>query len=183
MATNKGIEESLNDAFVKNAPFQLPEGFKKFLVDIAPWASLLVGIISVLGAWSIYQWARVANAYVDLANQLSTYYGGTAISTNRWTIWIYISLVVLVVEAVIYFAAFSGLKNRKKQGWNLLYLGLWINVVYGLVGLFSDYGSAVGTLLSSIIGTVIGLYFLFQIRSYYLGGAAKKPAAAKTSTK
>jgi hypothetical protein len=183
MAANKGVEDSLNDVFVKNAPFQLPDGFKKFLVDVAPWASLIVGILYVLWAWSVFNWARVANAYVDLANQLSTYYGGSAITASRWTIWIYATLALAVVMAVLYLMAFPKLKVRSKSGWNLLYYAVWINVGYGLVSLFSDYGSGIGNFIFSLVGTAIGLYFLFQIRSSYSMSGGKKPNTTPTVNK
>ncbi len=75
---------------------------------------------------------------------------------------------------MIYIAAFPGTKARKKSGWDLLFYALLINVVYGIVVAFTDYGGF-GSLIGSLVGSAIGAYFLFQIRvSYSTGKAAKK---------
>ena len=59
----------------------------------------------------------------------------------------------------------TGLKARKKAGWNYLYWGALVNVAYALVSLFTLNGASgfVGALLSS----AIGLWLLFQVRSEY----------------
>lgn len=71
--------------------------------------------------------------------------------------------------------AFAPTKERKKSGWNLLFLALLVNVVYGLVVTFTDYGGP-SNFISVLISTVIGMYFLFQIREAYVA----KPAVAKS---
>ena len=78
-------------------------------------------------------------------------------------------------------AAFSGLKARKKSGWNLLYYALLLNLAYGIVMAFTNYGGF-SYLIGAVIGSAIGLYLLFQIRSSYLGGhkTADKADEAKS---
>lgn len=164
MAATTSIEKSLDDLFVKNAP-ALPAGGKKFLVDFAPWLSLIVGLLSLIAAYNIWHWAHVSNNLIDYANQISAAYGGTQIG-HRLTVTIWISMIVLVIQAVLYLGAFSGLKNRKKSGWNLVFYALLVNLVYGIVVLFTSYGG-VGNLIGSLIGFAIGAYFLFQIRASY----------------
>jgi hypothetical protein len=57
-----------------------------------------------------------------------------------------------------------------------MFYALLVNVAYGVVMLFTNYGG-IGTLLSTLIGSAIGLYLLFQIRSSYgLHPAHKKSA-------
>lgn len=164
MATTSSIEKGLNDLFVKNAP-ALPAGGKKFLVDFAPWLSLIVGLLSLLAAYNIWHWAHISNSLIDYANQISAAYGGTQIG-DRLTATIWISMVVLVIQAVLYLAAFPGLRNHKKAGWNLVFYALLVNVVYGVVVMFTSYGGF-GHLLGSLIGFAIGAYLLFQIRASY----------------
>jgi uncharacterized membrane protein HdeD (DUF308 family) len=81
----------------------------------------------------------------------------------------------MAAMAVVYIVAFPALRARKKSGWDLLFYAALLNIVYGFVTLFTDYGS-VGNLVGTIIGSAIGLYFLFQIRSLYL----KAPATSAT---
>jgi hypothetical protein len=167
------LETSLDDAYKKAPP--LPKGGKDFLVDALPWLSLLGGIVSLWAAWGLWHWARTVNALADYANNLSAAFGVDApVATNRLTVSVWLALIVMAVTALLYLAAFSLLKDRKKKGWDLLFYAALLNVVYGLVMLFTDYGG-LSTFIGYVIGTAIGLYFLFQVRSGYTG--AKVPSA------
>lgn len=170
----KPLEKSLDDFFVKKAP-PLPAGGKKFIVEYLPWINLILGVISLYTAWVLWHWAHFANTLVNYANSLSAAYGGPVVATNRMSIGIWLGIAVLAVEGLLYIAAFPGTRDRKKSGWNLLYYALLLNIVYGVVVLFTNYGG-VGNLVSAVIGSAIGLYFLFQIRSSYAGAAAAKKA-------
>jgi len=170
----ESLEKNLDDVFNKNAP-ALPAGAKKFIVTYLPYINLILGVLSLVAAWGLWNAAHTVNTLVDYANTLSATYGGEKISTNRLTFTVWLALGVLVVEALLYIAAFSGTKARKKSGWNLLYYALLINVVYGVIVLFTDYGG-VGSLIGSLIGSAIGAYFLFQIRGSYSAGKAKVSA-------
>lgn len=173
MSALKSLETSLEDIFVKKAP-ALPAGGKKALVEYLPWINLVVGLLSLWAAYALWQWAHVASRAIDYLNSISSLYGGQAVATNRMSVGIWLGLIVMAVQALLYLAAFPGLRDRKKSGWNLVFYALLVNVVYGVVVLFTDYGG-VGNLIGSAIGSAIGFYFLFQIRGSYSG--AKVPAA------
>lgn len=167
MSALSSLEKSLDDIFVKNAP-ALPDGGKKALVQWLPWINLVLGIVTLWSAYVIWHWAHLADKYIDFANSLSAAYGGPSVApVNRLSAMIWVSLIVLVVEAVIYIAAFPATRDRKKSGWNLMFYAILINIVYGIVVFFTSYGG-VTNLLGSIIGSAIGLYLLFQIRASYL---------------
>lgn len=168
------LENQLNGILGKQAP-ALPAGGKRFLVEYLPIINLVVGLISLYSAYVLWHWAHLANSLINYANSLSVAYGGPAVATNRMTIGLWLGLAVLVVEGLLYIAAFPGTKARKKSGWNLLYYALLLNVVYGVVVLFTDYGN-IGSLIWSLIGSAIGLWLLFQIRPSYsaAASAAKK---------
>lgn len=174
MSALQGLENSLDDLFVKQAP-ELPTNGKKALVQYLPWISLALGIISLWAVYVLWHWAHLANNLINYANSISAAYGGPAIANNRLSFGIWIGLAVLAVEAVLYILAYPGLRDRKKSGWNLLFYGLLINVVYGVVILFTSYGG-LGNLIWSLIGSAIGFYFLFQIRASYKGAKARKKA-------
>ncbi len=166
------LEDKLAELY-KGLP-QLPENGRKTLASWAPWLSLVFGVLSLLSAWWLYDWAGATNKLVDYANELSRAYGVTeAVSTSRFTVTVWLAIAVMAVEGVIYLLAFPKLKDRLKSGWDLLFLGALINVVYGVVVAFTNYGG-VSSLFGTLIGTAIGLYFLFQIRSHFTPKAKKK---------
>ena len=167
MGASLPLEKSLDDLFVKQAP-ALPDGGKKFIVQYLPWINLILGLISLYTAYVLWHWAHLANSLVNYANSVSAAFGGAPVAVNRLSIGLWIGIAVLAVEALLYIAAFPGTKARKKSGWNLLYYALLLNIVYGVVVLFTDYGG-VGNLVGAVIGSAIGLYLLFQIRSSYSG--------------
>lgn len=177
MAATSQLEDSLNDIFGKSAP-ALPEGGKKFLVDIAPWLSLIGGILSLWSAWTLWHWANVANSYVDYANRLSEAFGGTTVATSRLTLGIWLGIAVVIVQGVLLLMAFPKLRERAKKGWDLLFYSTLVGIVYGVVVMFTDYGNA-GSLVGALIGAAISFYLLFQIRGHYMPGA-KAPETKKS---
>jgi hypothetical protein len=176
MSALDSLEKSLDGVFGNKSPVKLPENGKKAIVQWLPWISVILGVLTLWSAYALYNWARVANDVVDYVNELSRLYGGSTVSASRWSIGIWVSLAVVVVTGVIYLAAYPGLKARKKTGWNLLFYAALLNLVYGLVLLFTDYGG-VGSFVGYLIGTVIGLWLLFQIRGAYSGAKATSSAA------
>jgi len=173
MSTLAKLETNLNDLFVKKAP-PLPDGGKKALVQYLPWINLFFGVLSLYAVWMLWHWAHFANQIISYTNSLNALYGGPTVSTNRMGFVVWLAMGVLLVEAVLYIMAFPATRDHKKSGWNLMFYAALVNVVYGVVVLFSNYGG-VGSLLGSLIGSAIGLYLLFQIRASYL----KQPAAHK----
>jgi len=167
MSSLQPLETALNDIFVKKAP-PLPTNGKKALVEYLPWINLVLGLLALYTVYVLWHWAHVANSLINYANSLNAAYGiPTVAATDRMGIGIWLGLVVLAVEALLYIAAFQATRDRKKSGWNLMFYALLVNIVYGLVIVFSSYGG-VGNLIGTLIGSAIGLYLLFQIRSSYL---------------
>jgi hypothetical protein len=163
------LEARLNDTFVKQAP-SLPREAKKALVQYLPWINLILGLVALFTVYALWRWAHPA-----LANSLINYGVGPG-TAGRLNFGIWFGLIVLAVEALLYIAAFPGTRDRKKAGWNLMFYALLVNAVYGVVILFSTYGT-IGNLISTLIGSAVGLYLLFQIRSSY-----GKQAAGKKTT-
>lgn len=159
------LEKTLDEYFVKKAPFQIPENGRKVLVAWVPWISLIFGIIGLLAAYGLWQSGHRVNELVDYVNSLSAAYGGETVS--NLSIAYYLAVVALVVQSALMIIAFPGLKAKSKaKGWSILLFATLLNFGYGLFVAFTNYGS-LSNLIGSIIGVVIGLYLLAQIRSYY----------------
>lgn len=170
------LETKLGDLY-KGLP-NIPDKYRKTLVDAMPWLSLVVGVLSLLAVLSIWRWVHVADQAANYVNSLSAIYGAGQVVTNSWSLMLWLGLIALLVQAVIYLAAFPGLRERKKKGWNLLFYGALLNITYGVIVLFTSYGGF-GQLLGSLIGSAIGLYLLYQVRSSYTGAMAGSPAKKK----
>lgn len=179
MSALGSLEKNLDDFFVRQAP-PLPPNAKKALVHYLPWINLILGILTLYSVYVIWHWAHLASNLINYANSISAVYGGPQITNNRLTIGIWLGLIVLAIEAVLYIAAFPATRSRKKSGWDLMFYAFLVNVAYGVIILFTDYGS-ISTLIWTIIGSGIGLYLLFQIRGSY--SSAKRRPAAKAGKK
>lgn len=172
------LEKLLEDVFVKQAP-PVSSNAKRALVQYLPWINLILGLLTLYAVYILWHWAHLVNNFIDYTNSLNATYGGPLITTNRLSFGVWLGLGVLAAEALLYLAAFPATRDRKKSGWDLLFYALLLNFVYGVVILFTDYGS-LGNLVWSTIGSGIGLYFLFQIRNSY---ARSKPKPAKTPSR
>lgn len=167
------LETWLDEVLHKKAPFQLPPNGKRGLAYALWWIALIAGLLQLWAAWMFWHAAHTINRLVDFANSLSSVYGTTPYSAPAVHLgfFFYLSLLVLVLDGVILLVAVSPLKAHRKSGWNWLFYSALINMVYGIFRIFSDYGGGIGSLIWALIGTVVGLYFLFQTREYFLPGA------------
>jgi predicted neutral ceramidase superfamily lipid hydrolase len=171
VSTINYLEKSLNEIFVGSGPALNPKT-KKLIVKYLPWISLFLGLLTLLTAYNIWKWAHIVNVYASYTNSLSQLYGGPIASTNHMSIIICLSILILIIEATMFIAAFSATSAHKKVGWSLLLYVLLVNLAYGLVITFTEYGGF-SSLLLSIVGSSIGLYFLFQIRKEYMSNIKK----------
>lgn len=159
------LEKSLNEVLGEKAPYKIPKNGREFLVKIAPWLSLAGGIVGIISAAGLWRAAHYVNQWVDYANRLSASIGGPT-QGNRLGVFFWLSLIALVGFSLLSLLAFPGLKAKKKTGWNLMFLSSLASFVYAVVSLFYD-GGGFGSFAGTAIGTVLGLYLLFQVRSYY----------------
>ena len=138
------LESMLEEYLVKKAP-ALPEKAKEILVNILPW---LVVIGVVLGGWGLLMLSGLTAGLTSMG-MMNVYS-----SSSFGIVYQIITLVILVVEVM----ALPGLFKRQAQGWKFAFYATLIGLVAGLFG---------GNLVSSLVGTIISLYLLFQIKSFY----------------
>ncbi len=170
------LEESFDNLFVRRAP-ALPVSSKKTLVQYLPWINLLLGIITLGTVYDLWHWIRITDSLIGITRSLHVTYSGSEVPAAHQGFGIWLGLAVLAVEALLYLAAFPGTRDRKKSGWRLMFYALLANVLYGVIILFTYYGT-VWTLAGTLVGSGVGLYLLFQIRSSY---SAKGTAFRKKS--
>lgn len=143
-ASLKDLESQLELYFGNKAP-AIPANLKELIVKFAPWITLILMILL----------APVILAALGLSAVLlpvSVFAGSS--SGLMGMISLIGSIAVLVLELV----ALPGLFKRQLQGWRFLYYSVLVNAVVSLVTF---------NIIGGIIGTLLGLYILFQIKSYY----------------
>lgn len=145
------LEKQLADLFGKLP--HLPSSLRELIVKVSPWAALILGIL-------ILPFILAAFGLGLLVAPLSVL-GGAGLSARY-----VIALVISALGMFFWYAAIPGLMRRSKGGWNKsLYA-----VLIGAIGNLFTFD-----IWRLVIGTLISLYFLFEIRPYYNGTA--KPSA------
>lgn len=159
------LEKFLDDVLGTKAAYKLPKNWKDGLVKIAPWLSLAGAVLGVLSAINLWRSAHYVSEWIDYANRVSASFGGPT-HTTKLGLFFWLSLISLLVFSLLSLLAFPGLKNHKKTGWNLMFYSALASAVLAIVSLFYS-GAGFGSFLLSALGTLLGLYLLFQVRSYY----------------
>jgi hypothetical protein len=70
--------------------------------------------------------------------------------------------------------AYQPLTKRAKKGWNYLFYGTVINAAAAILNMALGYGS---NATASIVGTIIGLWLLFEVRAQYSDRLITPPRA------
>lgn len=166
MSSLQKLEEKLDVLVRKKAPFQMPESGRKMLAGAFWWIALVFGVLQLWAAWELWRLAHYLEPLDRTIDAVNEYFGYTTLDNNL-NFFYYLAIIVLVVDGIILLLASTGLKAFKKVGWNLLFYSLLLNVVYGFVRMFSDVGGGIWPFLWSIVFSIVGAYFLFQIRSYF----------------
>ncbi|MEK7177539.1 MAG: hypothetical protein AAB705_01790 [Patescibacteria group bacterium] len=144
------LEVTLEEYLVKKAPFQLPTNVKEIIVKFAPYLAILgvvmgiPGVLALLGAGAIL-------APIGLVGGLMT--GKPFLGFGY-----IVSVVFLAVMVLLEGLAIPGLFSRSKKAWTFLYWSALVGVVQNIVS-FNVGGLIIGGLLS--------MYFLFQVKEYY----------------
>ncbi len=137
------VEHKLEKFFAK-APFHIPEKWRHTIAKVSPWITLIVLILAlplILGALGLSIIAAPA-----------IFASGHSYGAAFWIGWVII-LASLILEAV----ALPQLFKLKIGGWRLVFWAYLLLVVSHIVTLD----------IVSLIGDVIGLYILFEIKNQY----------------
>lgn len=128
---------------------RLPLNVKNILVSIAPYlsiASIAFGVIWILGFIVIYVGFFAIFAPIFAYHAL----------TNSFVAWIQILSLLGVIACTI--RAIPGLFGRTRNGWLWMFYGQMIMAA----------GDILTLQIGNLIGLLIGLYFIFQIKENYL---------------
>jgi hypothetical protein len=141
------LEGTLGEYFGKKAP-ALPQDIKEIIVKLSPYLSILAAIILVPSILSLFALGSLVTIIAPL--------GGVPAVSQLPNMWIGILFLIPVV--ILEIMAIPGLFAKKIIGWRYLYWAQIITAVSSLVQF---------NILGAVIGLVIGLYLLFQVKSFY----------------
>lgn len=144
----KKLETILEEYLVKKAP-QLPESWKEVVVKLAPYLTI-VGIVFGIPAFLALLGLGTFMAPIGLAGGMMT---GKLFLGNYFTNVLFLGVMILLESLAI-----PGLFSRSKKAWNFIYWAALVGVVQNVVS-FNVGGLIIGSLLS--------LYFLFQVKEHY----------------
>jgi hypothetical protein len=138
----KDLVGFLDFYLVRQAPFQIPDGGREWIVKFGPWITVVLLILTLpillfaLGLGVI--WIP---------------FGGVGYASGFGVLTLFV-----LVELGLMIAALPGLFARKMAGWQLLFYSQLVNIAYNLLS---------GHVVSALLGGLIGLYILFQVRPLY----------------
>ncbi len=139
------LEDTLETYLVDKAPFSIPTEWKEVIVKFAPWIALILMIIVLPAILGVLGLGTILMPF--------SFLGGLRMGYNYMLSLIF-SVVTLVLEAM----AIPGLFKRSEKGWKFIYYATLLGAVENVLT-FNLGGLVIGSLLS--------MYILFQVKSYY----------------
>jgi len=137
---------TLDIYLAKKAP-TLPLNIKELLVKFAPWLTIIGVVLSIPAILAVFGLGALMT---------SIPYGGYALANSGFTY--ILAIIFLVITTVLRGLAIPGLLAKTKNGWMMLFYSVLVNIVYSILS--SD-------ILGGLLGAVISLYLLFQVREFY----------------
>lgn len=138
------VEKTLDVYLVQKAP-ALPKNVKEAIVQYGPWITI---IIIVLALPAIF-------AALGLGTLLApvSFFVGVGFGFNYM-----LTMILVAIAIVLEIMAVPGLFKRQRSAWNFMFYSTLVSGLSNLVS-YDVFGLIIGMLLS--------LYILFQVKEYY----------------
>ena len=136
----------LDDLLGNRSPIQIPGKVKFLMAKFGHWLVILLMVLVLPGQLIGLGMRAAMLPFASMAGTDSSLQLAFALATLLF-------LIVIMIMAL------PGLQTRKVIGWQLLVLADMINLAYGLL---------TGGVVGPVLGALIGLYVLFQLRRYYM---------------
>ncbi len=122
----------------------MPEKWRQTIAKIGPWITL---VVLVLGLPLILAAFGLGLATVSTAAVIGYHYGT----------WSMVVAVISIASLVLEIIALPGLFHRTKKGWVFVFYAALITAAVNILSIN----------IGGILGDIIGLYILFQIKNQY----------------
>ena len=127
---------------VEKAPVQLPPGAKEWIVRYGPWITLALIILAIPAVLLALGLGAVMLPF-----------GGARFAAG----FSYLT-VMLIVTLGMRAAALPGLFARRMSGWTMLFYAQIVSFVFSILS---------GSIVGGVVGLVLSMYVLFQVRPLY----------------
>ena len=127
---------------VQKAPFELPEAVREFIVKYGPYVMAVFMVLSIPAILFVLGIGSFAVPFAGV--QYATGFGIAAIG--------------MIATFALNVLALPGLFARKLSGWTWLFYGELVSIATNVLQ---------GAIISAVIGGLIGLYILFQVKRHY----------------
>lgn len=136
------LDKFLDKYLVKKAP-AIPKDIKEIIVKYSPYL-IILSILSIIPSVLAILGLNTLSLPFKLFSRLS--FGYT------------LSTIILLTRVILYIIALPGLFKRQAKSWKYLYYSVLISTLHSVLYFH---------LVNFLIGTVLSLYVLFQIKSHY----------------
>lgn len=151
-----GLENGLATLF-KGLP-HLPKDWRHWLADNAWWLVLIGVAIGCIGMLGLVPVVLGITIFTGIINGPAA--GALVVITGI------VNMAVLVVSVALEAMAIVPLKARQKRGWDSLFLVSLVTFTGAVLNALITRN--VDHIIGLIIGTLIGLYVLFEVRMYFV---------------
>ena len=127
---------------VTKAPVQLPANAKEWIVQYGPWITIVLLALALPALLFALGLGAAVAPFAGLG----------------YTTGFTFHAVGAIVQVGLTLAALPGLFTRKMASWQLLFYATLVGFVFSLLA---------GSVVSGIVGALISLYILFQVRPLY----------------
>lgn len=143
------LESNLDLYLGQKAP-QLPKEWKEFIVKVAPYLAIFGVVFGIPAVLALFGFSAFVLPIGTLGGMMS----GRPFLGVGYIVNVLFLVGVIILEAL----AISPLFKRSKTGWNYMFYATLLGAIQNLVS-FNVGGLIIGTLLS--------LYILFQVKELY----------------
>ena len=151
------IEQKLAGWYEK-AP-HLPTKGREWIANNVWWITLIGVILGGLSSLGVLAMALLST----LPHPYSMWPYG--LFPGQMVTLFFLGSVIGIVMTIVAAAAITPLKNRRRRGWQLLFIVSLIDVVTGVLSFLFFF--RLDSLIQGALELAIGLYFLFEVRSYF----------------
>lgn len=146
----------------------LPTSARKWIAQNIWWMIMVGVILSVIGILAMI--GGILTTISLLGTTVSVYGYYIAPAYTGWFVFsLIVSLAFTIATVALIAMAINPLKVYQKEGWKLLFWAFILRVVAIVINAIFTFNASdsIWTVINGAVGIIIGVYLLYEIRSYF----------------